>query len=507
MNRFKKKKIYIVVIFLFFFIAVYFFLNTEDIKKPINQEKKVLLEDINNNKNIYKEEKKRYIDKEIKNIVLVIIDTLRADHLGFMGYPRNTSPFLDKLSRESVVFSNAYTPTPSTNPSVSSLFTSLHTMQHKVTNNKELLDKSFVTMAEFLKLKKFDTAAFLPTRLFHRGDIVQGFDVINLPDLKKDIRQLSTVTVNNAIDWLDLRNTENSLFLWMHFWDCHYIHANKDVDRMSIKGFLDTEEDEKKKIIKFWIDEQKINPQIFLGETEEDMIEAMVDSINKYDTDILYTDTEIERFYSYFEENDLNKDTLWIIVTDHGEGLGSHDFYMHKENIYRELVLTPIMFHFPKSFNIKPRIINSPIENVDVLPTLSDIVGFSLDQQRKTIQGSSLAPIIFDEKEKIDDKNIFFWTGNVGPNHSGPYFPVDVYIKDTSFEGNVFGVQNKNYKYIYNLNKEDELYSVKEDPAELSNILEDNIEKGKELKGVLLEKIEKTFEESKDIIRTPPIVY
>jgi arylsulfatase A-like enzyme len=486
--KLQRKHIFLIIIL---FLSLYFFLNI-DIKSQTGE---ITLKQENieptetKEKVILGEKIKQYVDNEIKNVIFITIDTLRADHLGFMGYPRNTSPFLDKLAKESFLFKNAYTVISSTNPSHASMFTSLYANQHKLTNNYEILDDSFITMAEFFKEKNFKTNAFVAIPdYFSRSNLDQGFDVFMGPENKSEI---SKEIVNLLIGSIANNNSDNN-FLWAHFWEPHFPYQDRTSSDYVKKFQLSKEKEDK--FIDFWTKEQGINKEIYMEPSKD----IMIDVLNSYDTEILVVDREIERLYNYFEESGLNEKTLWIITIDHGEGLGSHNFYEHVGMLYEEQLLTPIIFAFPSSFLAEPKIIEDVVENIDILPTLAEIIGFSLNDQKKEKQGDSFLSKILTNSKSKSDKNVFSWSGNI---KGGKRFksPIGEIIKSSSGTGEKFSIQNKKYKYIYNLKKENEFYDLLKDPLENNNLINLDIEDKNLLKKLLLEKKEKLEMGSSDI--------
>jgi len=164
--------------------------------------------------------------QRIDHIFLITIDTLRADHLGCYGYPRETSPFIDSLAKEGILFEKAYSQSASTVPSHVSIFTGLYPFQHRVLANGYVLVNSYTTLAELLKNKGFKTAAFVSIARCLRGSkINQGFDVFDDPigtiNLMKVNYRPARLTRSSAALWLDNFNPKQKLFLWMHLYDPH----------------------------------------------------------------------------------------------------------------------------------------------------------------------------------------------------------------------------------------------------------------------------------------------
>jgi arylsulfatase A-like enzyme len=493
----KKQLLFIILLLICLFIV---FISSKD--KP---QLAIFSDNFNESNDLFQGRQSFYDDK-IENVVFITIDTLRADHLGFMGYPRNTSPFIDRLVRENVVFRNAFNDIPMTNPTMASIFTSLYAVQHKVADTFDVLDDSFITMAELFKEKNFKTGAFVSMPgYFQKSNLTQGFDMFTSPECSADRPEFAKEITNKSIDWINSESVNSNFFLWVHFWGPHFPFPDRASSDYVEKFKLDKEN--KEYFIDLWTNKQGINKNIYIDPSEETMIRT----INEYDTEILATDNEIEKLYNYFEEKGLNEKTLWIITIDHGEGLGSHDFYLHPSRLYNEQVQTPIIFRFPYSFSVEPKIFDSVVENIDILPTIADLIGFSLEKQRKQIQGSTLLPLILhDDASQIKDYS-FSWTGypaGVNPTKSpigkrvkGNLFSDNIFDIKNILKGEKFSLQNKNYKYIYNLEKKDEFYNLSKDPMEKDNLIDLDIEEKEEFKNILLKKIKKLKEDSVDIKR------
>ncbi|MBT4277578.1 sulfatase [Candidatus Falkowbacteria bacterium] len=448
---------------------------------------------------ISEEEKANNISQnnnKINKVVLITIDTLRADHLGYMGYPRDTSPFLDKLAREGALLKNAHTVIPSTISSHSSIFTSLYPIQHKTTNHYEVLNDTLTTMAEFLKENGFKTAAFVGGDSMYISNLDQGFDMYNFSETGFRRRRSVQTTVDEAIEWLNEQPSEDKIFLWIHTWDLHYPYI--DIPNNIQEEFI-LEGKDKEKLVNFWTEEHNVNLNLYKKDKEENLVKVM----NGYDGELKFVDRELNRLFNYFEEKQINNNSLWIITGDHGEGLGSHDFYEHAEMVYEEELLTPVIFYSPVQEIVEPKIINDVVENIDILPTIADIIGFSLEEQKGTIFGVSLLPLLTGVDKYIDGYN-FAWTGNISETPIGSAIE-EIYVEKMPWTGKKWSVQNKKFKYIYNMDieVEDEFYDLEKDSLEKNNLINQNSKEKDKLKNILFKKIEKLKLENQDIKRQP----
>jgi arylsulfatase A-like enzyme len=415
----------------------------------------------------------------VQRVVIITIDTLRADHLGAYGYIHNTSPFFDELSQKGILFKNAFVPMPTTAPSHASLFTSLYPMHHGLLKNGQILDNSFLTMAEIFKKKGYKTAGIVSTNVhFKVGNIDQGFEYFNEPDqsdlIKSPYRQAQD-TINVAIKWLDTTNKTDKLFLWIHLYDPHIplqppeSYYNK-LKNLPIGEFSD-----------FLINKQHIDLSFYNNDRER-----MLNAINLYDAEILYADTEIKRFFNYYQTIKNDSKTLWVITADHGEGLGNHNWWGHGKHIYNEQLRVPLLFYFSSEVT-KGITIENLVENIDIFPSIFEIID-GKNWESPVIDGESLVPLI-SHSEKIFFKKKFAFC----QRRFFDSVPLDdINSQTTNYEkGEKFALQSLEYKYIHHNEGEDAFYNLKNDPYELKNIINSGSDEERKLRDTLFTKIDK----------------
>jgi arylsulfatase A-like enzyme len=393
----------------------------------------------------------------IDRIFLVTIDTLRTDHLGFQGYPRNTSPFLDALSRRSVVFRKAFSSANLTGPSHASIFTSLHPPQHMVYKNGVYLNEAYLTMAGFLQKRGYETAAFTSVR-FLKG-LKPGFEVFrrNKSEERKHIP--APELADGVIAWLENERRSDKLFLWIHFFDVHQWRGSQNVDanllgRIGAESALSAGE-----LVSYLEETQGVFPDYYESEPEQ------IGSINKYDAQILAVDMQIERLFSAVERMNLQENTLWIFTSDHGEGLGSHRESGHSRHLYNEQLHVFLTFHFTDGRHAG-RKIEQLVRHVDILPTVAELLGASLDGQMLPVEGRSLLPLMRGDRgeDGEDTKRLSFSKRrHLKRDHEN--------VREKGWEeGNVYSLQDLSHKYIRRIRQEDEFYDLALDPLELNNL-------------------------------------
>lgn len=260
---------------------------------------------------------------KIERIVLISIDTCRPDYLGCYGYSRNTSPNIDAVAREGILFENVISPIPTTLPAHSSLFTGTIPPYHGIHDNMNYrLEDSHVTLAEILKDNGFTTAGIVSAFVLnsHFG-VAQGFDHYNdefettLNTTGVDER-LGAETSRFAIEWLK-ENNDEKFFLFLHYYDPHYTYEPPEPFK---SAFQDLSEDKKK---------TKRYTQ------------------NNYAGEIAYTDHCIGQVIDNLKKLGIYDSTLIIILSDHGEMIGEHKEATHTYFIYQSAVKVPMIFKLP----------------------------------------------------------------------------------------------------------------------------------------------------------------
>jgi arylsulfatase A-like enzyme/Tfp pilus assembly protein PilF len=287
------------------------------------------------------------------NVILVTIDTMRADHLSCYGYQTVETPNLDRLAAEGVRFANAASTVPFTLPAHSSMMTGTYPPYHGVRENVGyFLDEDLPTIAELLAARGYSTAAFVSAFVLDaRWGIARGFDTyfddfdvasqrqINLASVQRD----GSETVAETIRWLDERPA-GPFFLWLHLFDPH---------------------------------EPYTPPEPYLARYS-----------HPYDGEIAYTDELIGRFRTALEERGLMARSVVILTGDHGEGLGDHGEGYHGYFVYDSTVHVPLIIRPPFS-DLAGRVVTDAVSHVDLLPTILAAVGLVSPENA---QGVSLLP-------------------------------------------------------------------------------------------------------------------
>jgi len=322
-----------------------------------------------------------------RNLVLITIDTLRADHLTPYGSKRNTSPFLEKLARESFLFEDAVSQCGTTPQSLSSIMTGLYPYTDDIITGNgpfNFLKRSSITLAQILKENGYITHGITshiqaaPVTGINLG--FGTFDAVDVSPKNKNYSARSAEEITDlALQWLkDNANKEKPFFLWLHYVDPHYPYAPPK----EYKGYFADEEPSAEGETRFYrFDERESSAfPLTAGKLQRMTL--------NYDREILYTDRSLEFLFKK-ELNGLLKDTLVIFSADHGEALGNHDMITHND-VYQAILHVPLFIRFPGKRPPRARI-GAPVMLVDLFPTIFEMLNIPSDLP---IRGESLVPLM-----------------------------------------------------------------------------------------------------------------
>ncbi len=383
-------------------------------------------------------------------MLIITLDTTRPDHLGVYGYDYPTSPEMDEFAKKSFVFDNAFTVISHTSSSHASIFTGLYPKTHGGLNNNWIMNESLVFISEILKEKGYLTAGFPACFVVdHNRNFDQGYDYFskkyNDPDY--GFRRDADYVFEDFQQWWE-NKSDDAFFAWVHFYDPHRdYNAPKEYSDMFPSRLV----------------------------TTTDSSDAW--DLAGYDGEIAYMDHYVGRILDLIEESGKMNETIVVIVGDHGEGLGNHNYLEHSEYIYREQMMVPLMISIPK-FSERIQRIDDNVETIDLMPTLIDILGINTTNK---MQGRSLVPVFRDER--LPEKFIFGETRVTGKELYSPN-------RHTRLSISGFG-----WKYIFNneiskkKNGTDELFNLDQDPYEEKNLIDSDDPEIIKKKAYLLSKL------------------
>jgi len=390
----------------------------------------------------------------IRRVVLVTIDTLRADHLGAYGYSRNTSPFLDSLAQRGILFEQARSQSSHTLPSHASLFTSLYPFQHRARVNGQRLRSDILTLAGLLSEHEVTTAAFTSVK-FLRG-VQNGFEVFDAKSRRAD------ETIDQTIKWLEDQSSDRRFLLWIHLYDVHQYHSLKKVNKVAVDQVTLKEPQERQAFLDFLYQKHHIPRDAFNQR-------RLMRTYTGYDGQLRYVDQQLQRLFEWMGKRGLQDSSLWIITADHGEGLGNHYYTGHGKYIYNEQLHVPMIWYFSDARYPVKRIPHQ-VQLVDIFPSVTDIFDITLTNGAQKIQGTSLVPLL-QQDEVASFPKLSFAQRRPRPRRRRSW------EREVWEAGTIASLQSLHHKYILHSQGQDEFYDLTQDPYETNNLIEaeDNV--------------------------------
>ena len=381
---------------------------------------------------------------EIRNVVLITINSCRADHLGCYGDRRQLTPELDALAADAVLFERAHSTCPISLPAHSSLFTGTYPPRHGVRDRlAHLLDDSNVTLAETLREHGFQTAAFVGAYpLGSEYGIAQGFGTYDEqfaqnPDEGTPGELRAEDVSRKATKWLDAHGSKR-FFLFLHYFDPHAPYAP---------------------------------PEPYASRHAE----------RPYDGELAYADSCIGQVIAKLKSSGLYDSTLLIITADHAESLGEHDEVSHDYFIYQSTIQVPLIVKAPGG--AKGARIDAPVSIVDVAPTVLGLLSIPSPSE---VQGKDLSRTLL--RGDAPEGERYLYCESFTPSLYG-FSPL-------------IGSVHEGWKYIWS--PKPELYDLRRDPAEIRNVVAENREVAQKLQNRLRElgapEIDPRGEDAKDHI-------
>lgn len=358
------------------------------------------------------------------NVLLVTFDTTRADRLQSYGNSRIKTPTLNQLAQDGVQFNSAFSAAPITAPSHSTIHTGLYPLAHGFRDNGLfVLGDEHLTLAEILKSNGYATAASIGAYpLISKFGLNQGFDLYDdhltghvedylgqraVPKERLFFDERRAAQVNEAIEpWLS-EHAGRPFFAWVHYFDPHQPFEP---------------------------------PPPFDQEYADDL----------YDGEIAYSDSRLGRLLQHLDALGELDRTLIVMTADHGEGLGEHNEETHAVLAYDTTLHVPLIIRAPRDSGLlRGQQIDQHVGNIDVLPTILDLLGIDIPE---AVQGRSLRPLM--EGQSIAARE--YYAENLSPHLSHGW-------------GKLRVLYSGDHKYIHG--PEPELYNTRIDPKELSNLI------------------------------------
>ncbi|MEM8963286.1 MAG: sulfatase, partial [Acidobacteriota bacterium] len=306
---------------------------------------------------------------EQPNILLLTPDTLRADALGAWGRRPSVTPALDALAENSDVYLETYATSNNTNPSFISLMTGLHAKNHLIYDLRTPLPTSHTTLAELLRDGGYSTRAVISaTHLGHAAGLEQGFDVMTVP-----LGQYYAETVVDiALGWLDSpRQLPTPFFLWLHFFDPHVPHAAPEPYMLGYRPVTQTGMARRSP----WTPFREIGRRAFDPRSPR----KLQGHADFYPGEVAYLDRQIDRLLGYLASTGLDRDTIIIVVADHGETLGERGSYFDHVGLHDNNVHVPLIVHMPRQGHSNR--IHKLIHHFDLFPAILQWAGVPVPEK------------------------------------------------------------------------------------------------------------------------------
>lgn len=327
-----------------------------------------------------------------RRVILVSIDTLRADHLGLYGYPRPTSPALDALASESTVFDDAMSASPWTLPSHASLLTGLYPSHHGLVSHEGYLPASLETLAQRLSRAGYRTAGVVNSHnLGPAFGLDRGFQQFRYVEEEADQRAPSTAITDQATEWLDAAG-DAPMFLFLHYYDVHsdYVSLPRYEDEF-LRPDDGVADGTTAQLIGYRegrvsLDPDKDGPNL----------------VDRYDAGIRQMDDELGRLLAFLDERAMSGNTLFVLTSDHGEEFFEHGGVLHGQTQYQEVLRVPLLVRGPGV--ARGRRVSIPVSLVDVAPTVLALAGLPPGD---ALDGVSLEPLWAENEGRLADRALF----------------------------------------------------------------------------------------------------
>lgn len=297
--------------------------------------------------------------------LVIVVDTLRADHLGAYGYPRPTSPAIDRLGGESTLYRRAYSTSSWTLPAMAALLTSRYSSDLGIQGMESNLPARAELLSEILRREGFATGAVVSATLLARErGFAQGFEHFDEANARGHFHVTSPGVTQTALALLD-RFAGRRFFLLVHFFDPHFAYQEHAGFRFGDATGYQGPVVESQRIVDLFA----LNAARRLGPADYQRLRDL------YDSEIAFTDHHVGRLLEGVRQRGLLDETMVILTADHGEEFGDHGGLSHTYRLYEELIRVPLMVRIPGR---RPGVVEAPVSLIDVAPTVLAGLGVAM---------------------------------------------------------------------------------------------------------------------------------
>ncbi|MFC1504384.1 sulfatase [Spirochaetota bacterium] len=388
------------------------------------------------------------------NIVLIIMDAVRPDHLSCYGYERKTSPYIDQLAEEGVRFTQAIAAAGWTGESVPSILTGTYPTMHSIHDWKQKRNPTVDTIASLLKKRSYRTYFFSNHHACKMLDITNGFDTVHVSGYRKETEE----ELNKKAIAQIKKNKKRKFFLYLHYFGAHMPykrlpepHRSKYIADEMYKRLKQKKEKEME-IVLAKVDKKRRRKML------RKKMKKFNDNIAYYDGQISYVDEQIKDLSEELKKLKLNDNTVFIISADHGEMLGEQTYYYRHLAVYEPCLRVPLIIRYPKLFP-SGTVISNQVSLIDLVPTFLRIADIDIPHY---IQGRDLLDTV---NNAYGEKQMRY-----------------IYASSTYWST----VRSEEWKLI-RVKEYYKMYNIKKDPEEQTNLFMKEGEKFNNLKKILTE--------------------
>lgn len=428
---------------------------------------------------------------ERPNILFVVWDTVRADHLSLYGHQRRTTPFLDEWARGARVYDNCISVGSTTVPSHASMFTGLLPTEHGTSNERYVLSDKFETLAELLQAADYSTYMFSANPFVSHwkeyASLTQGFDMVEHPWSEQYYSRAVRITLSKVKrydrsnpladrirtgkplihwnvkasgelaqrgveNWLPQQDPNHPFFIFINYMEAHAPLLPSDEHRRQMMS-------PERVRASYNVDRKFMAVWSYVFGLEEYTPEEIALTAATYDAAILELDILFQKLIASLSAGGYLENTIVVLLSDHGDQLGEHHMLDHQFSVYEPLMRIPLVIHYPKRF--APGRDGRPVTNLDMFPTLLELAGV---QPPVPTKGISLLNTP-DQRPRL------------GECPHPMYGPLKKILRNypafdpRPWRRSLRAYYNAPYKFIQSSDARHELYNLEEDPAELRNLL------------------------------------
>ena len=398
------------------------------------------------------------------NVILIVMDTVRADHLSSYGYHLPTTPNIDRIARQGILYENAITPGSWTLPSHATLFTGLYPRDHGTNGENWHLDSSFTTLAEILAVEGYETIGFSNNPwISAESGLQQGFEAFH--DVWQDPRRLeygddgAGLTNEMVLRWLADRSAVRPFFAFVHYIEPHFGYDPPDEAARQFVAHLDPAVVER---LRQWRHPREVGyilgvPGMEVSDREFEVLKAL------YDGEIAYVDRRVGELVDAIDARGLGEETALVVTSDHGEHFGEHGLMDHKMSLYDALIRVPLILRYPPELRADLRVA-SQVQTNDLFVTLLKLCGVERPPPRSarllpTNEEDSGRPLTYAEFARPIRFIRMMESRFPGQSTAG-------------FDRALVAVRVETHKYIWASDGRQELYAIETDLGETNDLAE-----------------------------------